>query len=155
MDHRAAVYKLKRIVQDRFSTREIIKWHKNLMTVSFGCIKMLVFMHTICTIYLSLMSDDDVFVVIRRWQSSQLIAFESRCSVRSEQTLILSHTQWLSFLPGKCPVLWQQLPEFEIYNCHTVINVHPTYNGFSASRGQLSSLLYTTTIDKRLSILSS
>lgn len=57
--------------------------------------------------YLSSISDDDVFILIRGWKAFQLILFQSGHAVRSKQSLILSHAQWLAFLPGGGPILRQ------------------------------------------------
>jgi hypothetical protein len=59
--------------------------------------------------YLALMGDDDVFILVWRWETSELILFQSRRSVRGKQSLVLSHAQWLAFLPGEGSILRQQL----------------------------------------------
>lgn len=69
------------------------------------------FLLLLSSLYLSLMSDDDVLVFIGWRKTPQLILFQSGWSVRSEQPLILDHTQRLAFLPGKSPILRKQLPE--------------------------------------------
>jgi hypothetical protein len=82
----------KKIPQKNFQMIEIDERHK-------GC----------NLYYLSLMSDDDVFILVWRWHSFELILFQSRHSIRSEQSLVLSHTQRLAFFPGEGSILRQQL----------------------------------------------
>ena len=56
------------------------------------------------------MGDDDVLILVGRRKRFQLVLIQSGRSVGSEQSLVLSHAQWLAFLPGEGPILRKQLP---------------------------------------------